>query len=362
MTTSEIVPIRARSRLRAALGPAARGGRRLHCLHRLLPAVLGLVGIGALLLAVGPAQLWAALARFPLAAGPAVVLLLAGTYAAQGWRWHYLLRDAGVRLSLRDSELLNVAGQVVTAVIPIGDLTRAAFASQAARADFGEAAATVTVQELSYTVLLVLVATPGIVALGAGPLPAIVVLAGVAAVVALLVVQPIFDAADALVGRLPLLRRVQPQVEELQRSTAALLRRPRTLAGASVDLARALAAVTAFWLIADQLEPGRLSWTAAAFVLTFSYVGGAVSMVPGGVGANEASMVGLLAWSGMSPGPAAAAAILQRAFVTGLAVVLGMVAYSVARDRLGLGSLAGLPRALERGRPTADRERCPAAA
>lgn len=313
-------------------------------LRRLLPAGLGLAGIALLLLAVGPAQLLGTLGRFPLAALPVVVLLLGGTYAAQGWRWHYLLRDAGVRLSLAESELLNLAGQAVTAVIPVGDLTRAAFASQAARADFGPAAATVTVQELTYTLVLVVIATPGIVALGVGLMPALVVLAGVLAVLAVLTVDPAFRVVDRLVGRVPLLRRFQDQVEELQRSVVGLLRRPRTLAGASVDLLRAVLAVSAFWVIADQLEPGHLSWTVAAFVLTFSYIGGAVSMVPGGVGANEASMVGLLVWSGMSPGPAAAAAILQRVLVTGLAMVLGLVAYAAARVRFPLGNLTGFPR------------------
>lgn len=314
-------------------------------LRRLLPAGLGLAGTGLLLLAVGPAELWGTLARFPLAALPVVVLLLGGTYVAQGWRWHYLLRDAGVRLSLAESELLNLAGQAVTAVIPVGDLTRAAFASQAARADFGQAAATVTVQELTYTVVLVVMAIPGIVALGVGLGPALVVLGGVLVVLALLTIDPAFKVVDRLVGRVPLLRRFQDQVEELQRSVVGLLRRPRTLAGASVDLLRAVVAVSAFWVIADQLEPGQLSWTVAAFVLTFSYIGGAVSMVPGGVGANEASMVGLLVWSGMSPGPAAATAILQRVFVTGLAMVFGLVAYAAARGRFGLGSLTGFPRA-----------------
>jgi glycosyltransferase 2 family protein len=325
--------------------------------RRLVPLLVSASAITVVVLLVGPPQLAGAIQRFPLAAVPAVVLLLLAAYAAQGWRWHYLLEDAGLRFSLRDSELLNMAGQAITALIPIGDLTRAAFASQAGRKDFGDAAATVTVQELSYTLTMVVVATPGVVAVGAGIAPALVVLCGILAVVALLIVGPVFRAVDAVIGTIPLVNRLQHQVEELQRSTVRLLRRPRTLIGVLVDLLRALVTVTAFWLIAEQLEPGRLSWTLAAFVLTFSYVGGALSMVPGGIGANEAGMVGLLVWSGMSPGAAGAVAILQRAFVTGLAVLVGLLAYAAARRRFGLSGLTGLVVGGERP-PAADSEDC----
>src|SRR5256885_7215278 len=51
----------------------------------------------------------------------------------QGVRWHYLLADAGAPLRLPDSLLVNAAGQTITAIVPLGDLTRAAFASEADR-------------------------------------------------------------------------------------------------------------------------------------------------------------------------------------------------------------------------------------
>ncbi|MBO0681624.1 MAG: flippase-like domain-containing protein [Candidatus Dormibacteraeota bacterium] len=315
---------------------------RSRLIRKLLLAPLGAAAIAGLVLAVGPPQLAGALQRFRPAAIPIVVALMLAAYAAQAWRWHYLLEDVGLRLRFRESQLLNMAGQAVTALIPIGDLTRAAFASQASRRTFGDAAATVTVQELSFSLIMVVVATPGIVALGAGITPALLVLSGILGVVALLTVGPVFRTVDALIGSIPLVNRLQHQIEELQLSTVRLLRKPRTLAGLLLDLLRAVLSVTAFWLIAEQLEPGRLSWTVAAFVLTFANVGGALSMIPGGIGAAEAGTVGLLVWSGMSPGAAGAMAILQRGFVTGLAVMFGLLAYAVARRRFGLSNLTGL--------------------
>jgi hypothetical protein len=50
-------------------------------------------------------------------------------------------------------------------------------------------------------------------------------------------------------------------------------------------------------------------------------------------------MVGLLVLLHVDPATAAAASLLQRLFMTGLATLLGWGAYTVARRRFELGSL-----------------------
>ena len=87
------------------------------------------------------------------------------------------------RLRLRDTILINLAGQTITAIVPLGDLTRAAFASTADGTDFGTVAATVTVQELSYMLWLILSALPAILALGYGLAAVIPVAVGMALIV-----------------------------------------------------------------------------------------------------------------------------------------------------------------------------------
>jgi uncharacterized membrane protein YbhN (UPF0104 family) len=82
-----------------------------------------------------------------------IVLLSVLVYVLQGVRWHFLLRDVGTPFRLRDTLLISLAGQTISATVPLGDLTRAAFASTAGGTDFRVVAATVTVQELSYTLI-----------------------------------------------------------------------------------------------------------------------------------------------------------------------------------------------------------------
>jgi uncharacterized protein (TIRG00374 family) len=324
--------------LRHAREGTERGGWS-RVLRRLLPGGAGLAAIAGLVVVLDPAAIGRAMAHFDLRLIVPVLALTAGIYALQGLRWHYLLREAGIRLSMGDSLLLNAAGQTVTALVPLGDLTRALFASQASGQAFGLTAATVTVQELTYTLMLILLALPLVMTLHFGIPMVVATLAGMAAIVLVLTISPLFRALHAMIARIPLLRLMLPAIRELQQEVAELLHRRETLAWSALDLARAAANVTVLWLLAQSISPGLVTWWAAAVVLALSSIGGAISLIPGGIGANEASMAGLLIVFGAAHGPAGAVALLQRALMTGMALILGFTAYSRVHRRLGLGGV-----------------------
>ncbi|HKF77005.1 MAG TPA: lysylphosphatidylglycerol synthase domain-containing protein [Candidatus Dormibacteraeota bacterium] len=306
---------------------------------RLLPILIALAALVGLVLVVHPRALAGALARFNPLAIPVVIVLTGGWFVLQGYRWHFLLRAAGSTLRAGDSVLLSVAGQVVTALLPLGDLTRAVFATEAAGLGVGAAAATVTVQELTFTLLLLLLAAPGMLALHAGTGVVLAVIVAVLAIFAILTVPQLFRLVRGGAALLPLPRRLLAQVDELQREASHLLRRRSTLAWSVVDLARAVLGASVLWLIVQVLDPGAIGWWTAAFVVAVAYVGGAISFLPGGTGANDASVVGLLILLGLDGGTAAAAALLQRVCFTGLAASLGLTSYLLARRRFRLGGL-----------------------
>ena len=318
---------------------SARRFRPGKVLRRAVPLAVALGALTGLVLVVNPRALAGALSRFDPLFAPLAVAATAVWFVLQGVRWHQLLRVAGSGLRMSDSVLLSVAGQTITALLPLGDLTRAVFATEAAGLEVGAAAATVTVQELTFTLFLLLLAIPGMIALhvGAGIVAAVV--AGVLAIFAILTVPPLFAAVRGAASLLPLPRRLLAQVDELQRETVRLLRRSDTASWSLLDLARAAVGATVLWLIVQGLDPGAIGWWKAAFVVAVAYVGGALSFLPGGTGANDASVVGLLILLGLDPGTAGAAALLQRVVFTGMATGLGLAAYLVARRRFRLGSL-----------------------
>ena len=301
--------------------------------------MIGLAGIAAVVLFLNPARVGSALEHFQLAFIAPIVLLSVLVYILQGIRWHFLLTDVGTKLRLRDTILINLAGQTITAIVPLGDLTRAAFASSADGTDFGTVAATVTVQELSYMLWLILSALPAILALGYGLAAVIPVAAGIALIVVVLTVSPVFCRFHNLVAHIPFLNKLLPAIDELQQETSTLLHRPDALALSVLDAARVVVAVTTFWLVLYGLEPGRIGWWQSAFVLALATIGGAVSLIPGGVGANEASVAALLILLGFDAGSAGAAAIIQRGLMTGLSLILGFASYALINKRLHLGGI-----------------------
>ncbi|HEX4214724.1 MAG TPA: lysylphosphatidylglycerol synthase transmembrane domain-containing protein [Candidatus Dormibacteraeota bacterium] len=325
-------------------GPAESGSsawaRRLRRVARqVLPVVIGLGAIGGIIVILNPGQVGGALEHFRLwLLAPAMVLYLL-CYLFQGVRWHFLLRDIGLDLSMSDAVLLNAAGQAITALVPLGDLTRAAFASEAGGKSFGTVAATVTVQEVTYTLTLVLLALPVLFLfhLGAGSIAAVAI--GLAIIVVVLTVSPVFRLVHGLIARIPVLNRILPAVDDLRHETSDLLHRPDTLGWSVLDLARSASGVTALWLIVEGVAPGAIGWWDAAFVLALASIGGAVSVIPGGVGANEAGVVGLLIFFHVHGGDAGAAAIIQRVLITGIPLIVGFGAYAIARRRFNLGGI-----------------------
>ena len=263
---------------------------------------------------------------------PFVVLLSLSYYLVQGVRWHFLLRDAGVHMPMGDTVLLNIAGQS-TGLLPLGELTRAVLVAEVGSAELGGVVATITVQELIYTVFMVAAAIPGSFEHRAWGGAVVAALVFTVAVFVMLTVPHVFSVVRAVVRRVPLLRRFEPDIQDLRRDTVVLLRRPDTYLWSVLSLFGVLIAITLFWLVVHSIDPHLLSWPEAAFVYAVSHIAGAVSLLPGGLGAYEASIAGLLVASGASFQVGATIAVLHRAADKGIATGVGMLCYLIARRR-----------------------------
>ena len=313
--------------------------------RRLVPLLVGLASVLGLVLVIQPSRVLGALRGTDLRLVGLAVLLTVAFYCVQGLRWHLLLGAAQVRMRLRESVLINLAGQTVTAVLPLGDLTRALFASEATGAPFGAAAAAVTVQELTFTSFLVLSATPALLSIPGGWLVSAVVLGGVATALLILIVPGFYRPVRRLLGALPLLRQGAGQVDTLRRESVGLLTRPVAMASSVIDLARVGLAAGALELLLRAMNIDR-GWWLAVLVVAVAYVGGALSFLPGGIGANEASVIGVLVGFGVPAGQAAAVALLERLLLTGVPSAIGVLAYVAIHRRLHIGSLVSSPRAV----------------
>jgi len=334
---------------------ASKWGSRL---QTALPYLIGLGVVVALVIAVNPQRFVEAASRFNPIYAPIVAAFSFGYYLLQGVRWQPLLLAVGTKLRLRDTIVLNFAGQAA-GLLPGGELTRAVLVSEVAHVKVGATIATITVQELIYTVLLIAAAVPGALHHTLAAVGVSIALAGVLAITGILTVQPVFEKVVALVRRLPVIHRFVPDLVDLQRDTVSLLRRWDTLSWSAVSALQAVGTITMFWLVIQAIDPGRVSWPNAAFAYTVASIAGALSLGPGGLGGFEAAGVGMLIVVGVPFQIAVAATVLQRAADKGLGTVYGSVAYVYARQHYGLKRARVIRHGQRRGRPPAGRPDTP---
>jgi len=300
-----------------------------------LPLVLALGAIAALLIYADPHKIGIAFERFNLAYVPIVVILGIGFYVVQGIRWWTLNRALGIKFPLLDTIFLTETGQA-TALLPLGELTRALLVSKAAAVNLGAVVASETVQELLFVFMLFVLALPKAIGLHYIAIAVVVPMLFVVGIVAVLTVESLYLRVRRVVEKVPVLRRVRPAVDELHRDTRVLFRHPDTYRWLPLSVGQAVMAVTLLWAVAQAVDPGKLSWTDAGFVYAVTQGAAWLSFSPGGLGAVEASTAGLLVALGLSFDVAAAISVIQRLADKGLNTVIGWVCFLFARRRYNL--------------------------
>src|ERR1700693_6172843 len=207
-----------------ASGPPPRSRRRWLAY---LPLLFALGAIAALLVYADPHKIGIAFERFNLVYIPIVVVLAVGFYLVQGVRWWTLNRALGIKFPLLDTVFLTETGQA-TAQLPLGELTRALLVSKAAAVHLGSVVASETVQELLFVFMLFVLALPKALSLHLIAIAVIVPMLFVVAIVAILTVEGLYARVRRVIGRVPVLHRIRPAVDELHRDARLLFRHPDT--------------------------------------------------------------------------------------------------------------------------------------
>jgi len=139
--------------------------------------------------------------------------------------------------------------------------------------------------------------------------------------------------------RLPLVRRFASSINDFYEGTFTLFRPWTTFVSVSLGTISWLAEGVGFYLILLGLgvAPGVGTLSIAIFVLSFSTVIGAISALPGGLLATDASIVGMLVLLlDMDANTAAAATLLIRFATLWFGVGIGFITWFFSRDLLSM--------------------------
>lgn len=255
-------------------------------------------------------------------------------------KWQFYLRQIGIRsLPWKESLRLFVGGFPL-AVTPgkVGEVLKGIWLRQLCGIPVGRGVSVVAAERISDGVAVLLLSTLGVIAYPRYWPAFLAVLLLMAFFIALTQLPVLAERLFSLLEHIRFLKRIIPEVREFYEGSAGLFRPLPLIVAVGLGMVSWLGEGIGFYLILVGLglEPGMSLASTAVFVLAFSTVIGAVSTLPGGLGAAEASIAGMLTLiMGFAPATASSATILIRLATLWFGVLLGLIVWSFSRHLLG---------------------------
>ena len=169
----------------------------------------------------------------------------------------------------------------------------------------------------------------------------VIVLLGLLGIIVVSQVRPLALWLLGLCEKIPLVKKIVPGLREFYEGSFSLFRPKVTLIAVGLGTISWLGEGIGFYLIlwGLGLPAGLDTLAVAVFVLAFSTVVGAASALPGGLGAAEISIAGMLALTlEMSAASASTATLLIRLATFWFGLAIGLVSWIFSPDLLGMQS------------------------
>lgn len=253
-----------------------------------------------------------------------VIALVVANYVIRSERWHFYLKTIGLGLPRRRSYWLFLSGLSMS-VTPgkIGEALKAVLLKMERDAPLERGVGIVFVERMVDIIGMAVLIAIGAIALPYG-------LLSFAAIVVVLALIIVIVASEGLSGRVVSWMKSGRRLSRIGGLLEAPLKDSRQLlTGRSLIIGATLSAIAwacesvAFFLILTGISAG-IGLLECVFIYAFASVVGAISMLPGGMGTTEATMVGLLLAQGAVASVTSFAVILTRVSTLWFAVALGV--------------------------------------
>lgn len=274
---------------------------------------------------------------------PVILVLTLFNYTLRFFKWHYYLQQIGVQgYPIWRSARLFVAGFPL-AVTPgkIGEALKAVWLHHETGAPTASGIAVVLAERISDGLAVLALSTLGVIAYPQFWLAFTAILVLLLTIVLVSQIRPLALWSLSQLARFPILRQYSPRLIEFYESSFAVFRPKASLTAVVLGTISWLGEGIGFYLILLGLGMTP-SWglaSTAVFILAFSTVVGAASTLPGGLGAAEASIAGMLVMLLTLPVELSAAATLLIRFATlWFGISLGVAAWAFSPDLLSLAN------------------------
>jgi uncharacterized protein (TIRG00374 family) len=310
--------------------------------HLLAGLVIGVLVVLVLAVVADGRRLAASLTSFTWSLLPLILGLTSCNYALRFMKWQLSLRWVGAGALPRSLSLgIFLAGFAMT-VTPgkVGEFLKSYLLHRATGMSLATTAPIVLAERLTdglaVAILALVSAFAGIEAGWAGLALVLVALLGG---VALTQQRRLLLVVLRRCAQLPVVRRQASALYELYHSSYELFRPWRLVTVTGISVVSWFAECLALWviLVGLALPASGALLALAVFSLSAASIAGALSMLPGGLGAAEASLTGILLLFSRPPVPpetAAAATLLIRFATLWFGVALGLLALVWVERRL----------------------------
>jgi uncharacterized protein (TIRG00374 family) len=273
----------------------------------------------------GVDRLHAALSTFPATTHiPAILALVLVGWLLRAVRWHYYARVLGWSVPLGANTLAFLASFAFTATPgKAGEVVKAALLRSRYGVSLADTAGVLLIERLGDVMAVLILGLGGLTLIPNGWAIVVVAMLGLTGIVIFLTNERLYRPFVRILERRSRTRRLAQKLQQLL-ETGRLLLRPRPLVlGLAIAVVAWGCEAVAFWVILDGLGTD-VHGFAAFSVYALSTIVGAVSMLPGGIGGVEATMLLFLSVLRVTSGTAVAAVLLIRLSTLYLVSLLGV--------------------------------------
>jgi len=272
---------------------------------------------------------------------PLVLLFTLFNYTLRFIKWHYYLGLIGIQnYPLWRSARLFVAGFPL-AVTPgkVGEALKGIWLNKESKAPIASGVAVVLAERISDGLAVLVLSASGVIVYPRYWLAFLSVLLILSAIVIISQIRPLALSILNFGAKIPLIRRFIPAFSDFYEGSYSLFKPKATLIAVGLGTISWLGEGIGFYLILIGLglAPTYQTLSIAVFVLSFSTVIGAISTLPGGLGAAEASIAGMLIFLlAIGNDTAVTATLLIRFATLWFGVSLGLIVWAFSPEMIGL--------------------------
>ena len=294
--------------------------------------------LAALSLYADAGKLASTLSEFQWGLLPAILALTLWNYGLRFLKWHFYLRQIGVRnLSAWESLIIFFAGlSMVVTPGKVGEWLKSYFLRERVGVPFFRSAPIIVAERLTDGLAMVLLASVGVALFGLGWQVVLLVLLAAASILMVAWTPALAEVAFSIIAHLPIVKHHVSHLREFYASAQVIFHPKNLLLGVFLGTLSWAGECVAYYLVLLGLgqPPSGELLVQATFILAVSSLGGSLFLMPGGLGIAEGGITGFSQFLlGLPREQAVTSALLIRLSTLWFGVAIGLVMLLVALRR-----------------------------